>query len=72
MTYSSPGVGKSTVTTSSRPLRVFLSLFLRDGLRLQWNGFTPYFARCGGHTVFMFLFLEQYRHLANAYYAPAH
>lgn len=41
-----------------------------EGVVSLWNGFTPYFARCGGHTVFMFLFLEQYRKLANARYAP--
>ena len=31
-------------------------------------GFLPYFARCGGHTVFTFLFLEQYRKIANSHY----
>ena len=39
-----------------------------EGVLSLWNGFLPYFARCGGHTVFMFLFLEQYRKIANKYY----
>ena len=26
-----------------------------------WSGFLPYYARCGGHTVFMFIILEQMR-----------
>ena len=29
------------------------------------NGFGPYFTRCGGHTVFMFLFMEQYKKIAD-------
>eukprot|EP00924_Labyrinthula_sp_SR-Ha-C_P005920 snap_masked-scaffold_14-processed-gene-9.30-mRNA-1 protein AED:0.02 eAED:0.02 QI:0/0/0/1/1/1/2/0/288 len=41
----------------------------KEGLRSLWNGFIPYFSRCGGHTVFMFLFLEQYRKLADKYYS---
>lgn len=30
-----------------------------DGIVALWSGFVPYFARCGGHTVAMFLCLEQ-------------
>lgn len=32
-----------------------------EGTRNLWRGFTPYFARCGGHTIAMFLALEQVR-----------
>jgi solute carrier family 25 oxoglutarate transporter 11 len=39
-----------------------------EGVASLWNGFLPYFARCGGHTVTMFLFLEQYRKLADGYW----
>mmetsp|Transcript_11259 Transcript_11259/g.14065 ORF Transcript_11259/g.14065 Transcript_11259/m.14065 type:complete len:324 (+) Transcript_11259:161-1132(+) len=39
-----------------------------EGVLSLWNGFAPYFARCGGHTVTMFLFLEQYKKLADHYY----
>ena len=42
-----------------------------EGLASLWNGFLPYFARCGGHTVAMFLFLEQYKKLVDRRYPPA-
>lgn len=32
----------------------------REGVFALWKGFPPYFLRSGGHTVFMFLFKEQY------------
>jgi solute carrier family 25 oxoglutarate transporter 11 len=38
--------------------------------RSLFNGFGPYFARSGGHTVFMFLFMEQYVKIANSVYPP--
>jgi solute carrier family 25 oxoglutarate transporter 11 len=31
-----------------------------EGVLALWKGFPPYFARSGGHTIFMFLFKEQY------------
>mmetsp|Transcript_26833 Transcript_26833/g.77318 ORF Transcript_26833/g.77318 Transcript_26833/m.77318 type:complete len:295 (-) Transcript_26833:97-981(-) len=31
-----------------------------EGVLALWKGFPPYFLRSGGHTVFMFLFKEQY------------
>jgi solute carrier family 25 oxoglutarate transporter 11 len=52
-------------------LSVCLSLAGTEGVRSLWNGFTPYFVRCGGHTVFMFLFMEQYRKVANHLYPVA-
>lgn len=39
-----------------------------EGVMSLWNGFFPYFARCGGHTVAMFLFLEQYKKVVEHYY----
>lgn len=39
-----------------------------EGPRSLFNGFGPYFARSGGHTVFMFLFMEQYKKVADHYY----
>ena len=39
-----------------------------EGPLSLWRGFPAYFARCGGHTVFMFLFLEQYRAMLRNYY----
>lgn len=47
-----------TITTIAR----------KEGTKSLWNGFWPYFARCGGHTVTMFLFLEQYKKLFDLYY----
>eukprot|EP00039_Didymoeca_costata_P002064 m.57334 g.57334 ORF g.57334 m.57334 type:complete len:306 (-) comp11099_c0_seq2:1120-2037(-) len=31
------------------------------GILALWNGFLPYYGRCGGHTVFMFIFVEYMR-----------
>ncbi|EOD15784.1 mitochondrial carrier family [Emiliania huxleyi CCMP1516] len=39
-----------------------------EGIASLWNGFGPYFGRCGGHTVFMFLFMEQYKKVADRAY----
>ena len=36
-----------------------------EGLLSLWRGFPPYYLRCGGHTVCMFLFVEWLR---EAYY----
>ena len=35
-----------------------------EGVLTLWNGFTPYYGRCGGHTVFMFVWVDVLR---NAY-----
>jgi solute carrier family 25 oxoglutarate transporter 11 len=32
-----------------------------EGVLSLWNGFLPYYGRCGGHTVAMFVALEQIR-----------
>jgi len=32
----------------------------KEGVLALWKGFPPYFLRSGGHTIFMFLFKEQY------------
>lgn len=39
-----------------------------DGVASLWRGFPAYFARGGGHTILMFLFVEQYRKMVNEYY----
>ncbi len=41
----------------------------QEGVAALWKGFPPYFLRGGGHTVFMFLFVEQYRLLVNDLYS---
>lgn len=32
-----------------------------DGILSLWNGYFPYYVRCGGHTVLMFILVEQLR-----------
>jgi|UniRef100_A0A7S4LEC9 solute carrier family 25 oxoglutarate transporter 11 len=44
------------------------SIIKQEGATSLWKGFLPYFGRCGGHTVFMFIFVEQYKRLANYVY----
>ena len=39
-----------------------------EGFFALWKGFTPYFCRSGGHTVTMFLAVEQYRRLFKELY----
>jgi len=39
-----------------------------EGVGALWQGFGPYFARGGGHTVAMFMFVEQYKNLVNNHY----
>jgi solute carrier family 25 (mitochondrial oxoglutarate transporter), member 11 len=39
-----------------------------EGLFALWKGFPAYFARGGGHTIFMFLFVEKYRSFVNHLY----
>jgi solute carrier family 25 oxoglutarate transporter 11 len=40
-----------------------------EGVASLWKGFGAYFTRSGGHTIFMFLFLEQYRSLVTKFYS---
>ena len=40
----------------------------QEGLFALWKGFPAYFARGGGHTVMMFLFVEKYRAFVNHLY----
>ena len=32
-----------------------------EGALALWNGFLPYYGRCGGHTVAMFIAVEELR-----------
>lgn len=38
-----------------------------EGALALWNGFLPYYGRCGGHTVFMFIAVDQIRLLYRKY-----
>ena len=44
------------------------TIVAQDGVLALWKGFLPYLARGGGHTVMMFLFVEQYRALVTRWY----
>ena len=33
----------------------------QEGLLKLWSGFPPYYLRCGGHTVSMFVFIDLLR-----------
>ena len=41
--------------------QTILSVANSQGPLALWNGFPPYYLRCGGHTVTMFIFVEMLR-----------
>jgi len=49
-------------------VQTMTSIIKNEGISSMWKGFVPYFGRCGGHTVMMFVFVEQYKLLANWYF----
>merc|ERR1719203_1650893 len=55
---------KADPTTGKMPysgmLDALYKIATNEGVLALWKGFPPYFLRSGGHTVFMFLFKEQY------------
>lgn len=58
-------------TTGVSPYRSTLqtigAVAAREGVLKLWSGFPPYYLRCGGHTVFMFIFVEQLRKAYQLY-----
>lgn len=52
---------RSTIQTIS-------SVSKTDGVIALWNGFFPYYLRCGGHTVCMFISIEYFRKLYKQYF----
>ena len=50
--------GKLPYTSTLQTIR---SVAGSSGPLSLWAGFFPYYGRCGGHTVAMFLFVEQLR-----------
>jgi solute carrier family 25 oxoglutarate transporter 11 len=48
-------------------VQTILSVAKTDGVLALWNGFPPYYLRCGGHTVCMFISVEYFRKLYKAY-----
>eukprot|EP01012_Entosiphon_sulcatum_P053727 TRINITY_DN739_c0_g1_i1.p1 TRINITY_DN739_c0_g1~~TRINITY_DN739_c0_g1_i1.p1 ORF type:complete len:302 (+),score=31.64 TRINITY_DN739_c0_g1_i1:36-941(+) len=48
-----------------------LRICKEQGVLRLWKGFVPYYARCGGHTIAMFIALEQYKAMLTKFYADA-
>jgi len=42
-------------------IQTFRKVSGHEGVLALWKGFLPYYARCGGHTVFMFVFVDWLR-----------
>lgn len=57
-TYS--GLGKIPYTGT---IQTVGSIISKEGPLKLWQGFLPYYLRCGGHTVFMFVAVEYLRKL---------
>jgi len=61
---------KPDPTTGILPYRstvqTITSMAKAEGVFCLWNGFMPYYLRSGGHTVFMFMIVEQLRTAYNA------
>lgn len=57
--------GQLLYTSMFQTLRLIAK---NEGITSLWKGYSAYFARSGGHTIFMFLFLEQYRQLVGQYW----
>ena len=55
-----PKTGKLPFTGTMQTVTKIASM---DGALALWSGFLPYYMRCGGHTVSMFIFVEQLRGL---------
>jgi solute carrier family 25 oxoglutarate transporter 11 len=49
-------------------VQTIASIAKSEGVFSLWAGFSPYYLRCGGHTVFMFLSVEWLRRHMNAYF----
>lgn len=56
-------------TTGQFPYRTTIqtiqTVVAKEGFRALYNGFLPYYLRCGGHTVFMFMSVEWLRQLVK-------
>jgi len=50
--------GKLPYTSTSQAL---VKVFKAEGMKGLYTGFLPYYCRCGGHTVSMFLFVQLIR-----------
>jgi len=53
-----PSTGKLPFTSTTQALT---KIAKNEGILSLWTGFLPYYLRCGGHTVTMFMFIQQIR-----------
>lgn len=53
-----PSTGKMLYNSTLQTIR---TVSQREGFFALYNGFLPYYGRCGGHTVFMFIFVQMLR-----------
>ncbi len=61
MAFQRPGAdGKLPFTSTTQAIRKIVST---EGLLKLWTGFPPYYLRCGGHTVVMFMAIQWMRTL---------
>lgn len=56
-----PNTGKLMYTSTVQTMK---SVAAKEGVLSLWNGFFPYYTRCGGHTVLMFVFVDMLRNFA--------
>ena len=49
------------VCADTGTLQTVRKVAMTDGALALWNGFLPYYGRCGGHTVTMFVAVDQIR-----------
>jgi len=67
MAFQKPDAAGNLLYTST--LQTVRRVASTEGARSLWNGFLPYYARCGGHTVAMFVCVDQIRALYRKYMA---
>jgi len=61
-----PETGKLPYVGTVQTIR---SVTMKEGMLSLYNGFTPYFMRCGGHTVLMFFAVEEMQKQYRTYTA---
>mmetsp|Transcript_29434 Transcript_29434/g.68108 ORF Transcript_29434/g.68108 Transcript_29434/m.68108 type:complete len:186 (+) Transcript_29434:407-964(+) len=52
---------KTSALLYTSTLQTIRTVSAREGFFSLYNGFLPYYMRCGGHTVFMFIFVQLLR-----------
>jgi solute carrier family 25 (mitochondrial oxoglutarate transporter), member 11 len=50
-------------------VQTITTIAVKEGTLKLWSGFPPYYLRCGGHTVFMFMSVEWLRKMYQEYAA---